>query len=208
MKIANAIILLLFTELLFYTDCLAAEPGEAFIINPSVKDTFLGSYMDILEDPEKQYGIDDIIRPDISAKFNRSKQDEPSFGFTDSAYWVRLYIENPSNENHEWLLEVTYPLIDSVTLYAPSADNQYTELTQGDHKPFAERALQYRNILFLMSENPTAKNTYYLRFETSSSMILAMKYWEPDNFLESALEQDIVFGVFYGAILIMLIFNF
>ena len=179
-----------------------------FAISPSLKEASLGTYLDILEDREGQYGVNDLSHPDIASQFVRSDREEPSYGFTDSVYWVRLSVENQSDNEVKWYLELIYPLIDSVDIYIPAENGQYLTRHYGDHQPFTSRELHYRNIIFTLDEPALAQTTYYLRFKTSSSMILAMKYWQPGSFMESAIEQEIMFGIFYGAIIIMLIYNF
>ena len=195
--------------ILFFPVCgNTSQKNKPFLIDPELKTTSLGLYLDIFEDSEHQYSIEDLSRPEIASQFVRSEQNEPSFGFTSSVYWARLIVENQSDEQIKWLLELTYPLIDFVDIYIPATDRKYEVRRYGDHKPFALRELQYRNIIFKLDEAPHTKTIYFLRFESSSSMILAMKYWQTDSFMEGALEQEILFGVFYGAILIMLIYNF
>ncbi len=199
----------IFLTTLFYSVCGNANQTNApFLINSSIQNESLGLYLDILEDSERLYDIESLSRPEIASQFVRSKQGEPGFGFSDSVYWVRLSVENQSEVRVKWFLELNYPLIDYVDIYVPEENNQYSVRHYGDHKPFALRELQYRNFIIKLDEAPQAQTTYFLRFETSSSMILAMKYWHPESFMESALEQDLMFGVFYGAILIMLIYNF
>jgi signal transduction histidine kinase/DNA-binding response OmpR family regulator len=186
----------------------AGQENRSFIIDPILKTASLGTYLDIFEDSERQYKVEDLSLPEIASQFVRSEQNEPSFGFTESVYWARLTVENQSEKHVKWFLELTYPLIDSVDIYIPAVDNTYEVRQYGDHKPFRLRELQYRNIIFKLDQAPHARSTYFLRFETSSSMILAMKYWQTDSFIEGALQQEITFGIFYGAILIMLIYNF
>ena len=207
-KIRPVCLTILIALLFFPVSGNANQKNKYFLIDPGLKTTSLGLYLDIFEDSEHQYKVEDFSRPEIASQFIRSEQNKPSFGFTSSVYWARLNVENQSDEQIKWFLELTYPLIDFVDLYIPAIDGKYEVRRYGDHKPFSSRELQYRNIIFKLDEAPLTKTTYFLRFESSSSMILAMKYWQPDSFMEGALEQEIAFGVFYGAILIMLIYNF
>ncbi len=186
----------------------ANQAHEPFLINSSLQGVSLGLHLDILEDSQKQYSVEDLSLPEIASQFFRSDQNEPSFGFTKSVYWARLKVKNQSDEQIKWFLELSYPLIDSVDIYIPEENNRYTVRQYGDHQLFKLTELQYRNIIFKLVESAHSQTTYFLRFETSSSMILAMKYWKPDSFIERALGQEIAFGIFYGALMIMLIYNF
>ena len=177
------------------------------LIASSPDSVSLGTYLETLEDKEGNYTIESLQAPEIAARFVRSTDDVPSFGFTNSVYWARLTVENQSAERIRWYLEAEYPLIDAITLFEPNRDGTYKVRTYGDHQPFDSREFEYRNIVFRLTEEPGSKRTYYLRFETSSSMNLALKLWQPDRFMESSIKEEIILGIFYGALLIMLIYH-
>ena len=188
---------------------LFAQSGQvAFQINAKTKGAPLGRYITLLEDPGATLTIDEVRAPEFANRFEKQNVDEPGFGFTSSAYWARLTIENPLDHPVDWLLESGYPLIDQIDLYIPAAEGGYKVRSYGDHQPFHQRELDYRNILFKLQEPAYSQQTYLVRFKTSSSMNLPLKFWRSDGlFLRSQTEQ-IVFGVYYGALLIMLIYNF
>ena len=125
MFITRTIITVILAILFFPVAGFADQSIKNFAITPSLKEASLGTYMDILEDREGRYGVNDLSDPDIARQFVRSDREEPSFGFTDSVYWVRLSVENQSDAAVKWYLELIYPLIDSVHIYIPAADGQY-----------------------------------------------------------------------------------
>ncbi len=168
----------------------------------------LGRYIALLEDPDATLTIDEVSAPEFAGRFEKHDEDEPGFGFTSSAYWARLTIENPLEQPVEWLLESGYPLIDQIDLYIPAAGGGYKVRSYGDHQPFHQRELDYRNILFKLQEPAHSQQTYLLRFKTSSSMNLQLKFWRPDGLFQVVQTEQIVLGVYYGALLIMLIYNF
>lgn len=123
------------------------------------------------------------------------------------AYWVKLTIKNPLDDPVEWFLEIGYPLIDFIDLYIPDGYGAFVVKKTGDRFPFNTRAISYRNVLFRLNENPDSQKTYYVRFETSSSMNFPLHFWLQDALLEKISVEQILFGVFYGAVLIMIIYN-
>lgn len=185
----------------------ASEEYDFYPIDPFLEEVELGPHIDILEDKEHLYEVGDLSRPEVASQFFRSQDTEPSFGFSDSVYWVRLSVENKSEELIRWYLELGYPLLDSIDLYSPQENGQYTAIHYGDRQPFSLRDIEYHNFIFQLEEAPASQTTYYLRFETSSSMILTMTYWQPARFLEKGVKLEILYGVFYGALIIMLIYN-
>ncbi len=167
----------------------------------------LGKHIDVYEDKNGELDIDDIRTPEIAQRFTPSEMDEPGFGFTTSVYWVRLTISNPLEKKVEWFLENAYPLIDSIILYSPDKDGDLKVVEAGDHMPFTNREISYRNVIFRLIELPTSQRTFYLRLKTSSSMNLPLKFWREDALIKKISNEQILFGIIFGACIIMIIYS-
>ena len=165
----------------------------------------LGPYLDILEDPDGKWDIEDIIAPDLSSQFIRSTADVPNFGFTRSIYWARVNIKNLDQDGGRYLLEIGYPLIDHVKLFVISRDGRISTSESGDTLPFSQRDISYRNIVFMLPPDDSA--TLYLRFETESSMRLPMTIWKLESFLTHVNHEELAYGIYYGLMLAMAIYN-
>jgi two-component system, sensor histidine kinase LadS len=136
----------------------------------------------------------------------RSDKEFPGFGFTRATYWVRLRLFNPDSQLREWRLEQGYPLIDSIKLYERRGD-QRIERAAGDAMPFDARELSHRNFVFSI-QTPPGETVMYLRYETASSMNIHLRLWRPDAFLEAVYAEQIALGLYYGIILVMILYNF
>ncbi|MFN2428110.1 MAG: 7TM-DISM domain-containing protein [Candidatus Binatia bacterium] len=182
----------------------AAAQDGAVSLSSSVDGASLGRHLEILEDTTGSLTPAQVLSSD---RFVRSAWDEPGFGFTASVYWAKFTVFNPEDRPLAWLLEFDYPLIDRLELYTPEIGGAFAVRRFGDRLPFAERPLNYRNIVVPLTEEPRGTQTYLVRFESSSSMNLSMNAWNPHRFFEAALREEIVLGFSYGAILIMSIYN-
>lgn len=176
-------------------------------INSSTDYISLGNSIALLEDKSGSLSIENILEPHINSQFYASTEDEPGFGFTSSVYWVKLTISNTSDQTLDWYLEIAYPLIDYLDLYIPSEDNKFIVKKTGDRLSFDTRDIDYRNFIFQLIETPLSQNTYYLRFETSSSMNLPLNFWSEDAFIDKVTREQLLLGIFFGAVLIMVIYN-
>ncbi len=165
----------------------------------------LGPHLDILEDPDGDWDIEDITSPRLSSQFIRSTIDIPNFGFTSSVYWVRVRLQDSGQERRRLLLEVDYPLIDHIKLFILSDDELITIKESGDALPFSYRDINYRNMVFRLPAVDSA--TLYLRFETESSMRLPLRIWQPENFLDHVNREELLLGLYYGLMLAMAIYN-
>jgi signal transduction histidine kinase/DNA-binding response OmpR family regulator len=171
------------------------------------RDAPLGRYMQILEDPDGVLGPADVLAPARLDDFILPDEDEPGFGFTGSVYWVKLTVQNQLDEPVDWFLDLRYPLLDSVDLYVLQDDGTFAHQHQGDRQPFDARPLDFRNFVFPLTQRANERQTYLLRVESSSSMNLPLHFWRPDRFFEFSIKEEFLFGVYYGTLLIMLVYN-
>jgi len=192
----------LFLAIVSFSSALSAsEPliltGDAGLYEP-------GPYLEILEDRGRDWSIEDVTSPEVSSHFIANSVDVPNFGFTESAYWVRLELQRQDTED-EYYLEVGYPLIDHIEFFVFAGNNLIETLESGDTLPFSHRARKYRNFLFTL---PVAEHvTIYMRFETESSMRLPLSIWKAGEFFSHVKQEEFVFGLYYGLMLAMAAYN-
>jgi serine phosphatase RsbU (regulator of sigma subunit)/anti-sigma regulatory factor (Ser/Thr protein kinase) len=179
----------------------------AFIIIPGMDHAVLGKHLEILEDPAGSLTINDILSLPYSSQFRKVEQDEPGFGFTSSVYWLKLSIKNSRDEAVDWLLEIAYPPLDYISLYTPGENGGYTVKNTGDRRPFSSREITYRNFVFLLNENPGSSKTYYLRMQSSSSMNFPLNYWQEEAFIKKTDSEQLLLGVYFGSVIIMIVYN-
>jgi len=200
------IIFVLNVVLYFASSNLSAQEF-GFTITPALKHESLGKYLEILEDKTGNMTIDDITSSEIQSQFTLSEQEEPGFGFTSSVYWVKLTVNNPRDQLVNWYLEIGYPLLDYIDLYIQDEHGNFMVKKAGDRLSFNTREIKHRNFVFDLSEKPNSVKTYYLRFQTSSSMNFPLQFWQQDTFFEHTSKDTALLGIFYGAVIIMVIYN-
>ncbi len=177
-------------------------------LHEEMPETPAGPFMDILKNAGKALTIDDILAKKGDSGFESQKSQFPVLGNKSSVCWVRFRVENPDTKKIKWALEVTYPLIDSVRLYAVSPEGVITDTREaGDRMPFSKREMDYRNFVFFLEELPGSSRTFYVRFETIGPMNPHLVIWPMKSFIMNVSTSQIVFGLYYGAMLVMLAYN-
>lgn len=173
----------------------------------SLRGMGLGPYLDTLVDPSRQLRVEQVSSGDYAAQFVRNEVAAPSFGFTSSAYWLRLTVVNSSTTALPWLLELGYPLLDYVTLYEPRTDGGFDVRRTGDMLPFSQRDIASRNFVFALEEPAGGERTYYLRVTTTGAMSLPLSGWSTREFLEHQHVDWSALCIFYGVLLVMACYN-
>jgi len=182
--------------------------NEGFTITPSTKRATLGKHVEIFEDPSGVLNLEDILSNDIQAQFVQSNQEEPGFGFTSSAYWVKLRIINNLDQEFSWYLELGYPLIDYIDLYQHDKYGKYSVIKTGDKLSFDTRMYDHRNFIFDLTQQANSTITYYIHLKSGSSMNFPLYLWTEKELVEEITLNQLLLGIFFGAIVIMVIYNF
>ena len=201
--------------LFFLCSLLSAAPAlssQAIDVSSINTHLSIGSLCYTLEDPAGKISIDDIASGKYDSDFTLSPGNIPNFGFTKSVYWVRFKLENSSYRIMERLIEIGFPLLDNVEIYIFTADGDAEPLMAkkeitGREIPFKERLFSHRNFVFPTSLFPYDSQNVYLRIKTDDGMIFPVSIWERSSFYKKTQKELFSFGVYYGIIIIMILYN-
>jgi signal transduction histidine kinase len=132
----------------------------------------------------------------------------PVFGITDSAYWVRFRVKNETNATAEWRLEELFANMQYVDFYQPRSDGPGFALKRsGVFVPLANRDFPFRAPVFILHLSPGAEQTFYLHFESGSSMTINLILWEHQAFVKKAQLELLTLGVLGGMLLVMIVYH-
>ncbi len=193
----------------------ASAQGNALILDEGTGRYSLGPHLAYLEDKEGQWNIEDVTSEEMHRKFTPDKKRVLNFGFTNSVYWLRFTLETripvsepgTSDSHAEWLLELAYPLLDYVTLYLPDGRGGFKAISTGDQFPFDHREVRHHHFIFPIQTKAGQRHTIYLFIKTDSSMQIPLTIWSPVRFAEKVSQEHYWLGIYYGIMLVMVIYN-
>ncbi len=197
---------LLICFVLFIVPLKELSAFQKIVLNHNTIENKIGLNISVLEDKTRQYSIKDVVSKDIAKLFIPSDKEVLNYGFTDSAYWIKFDVVNPYNRSFNWLLEISYPMLDNIQLFIKT-NHGYKMRRAGDHSSFNTREMDYTNFTFSLQSEPKAKNSYFIRFSTSSSMNIGLKIWSPEAYMKKINNEQIVLSAFFGSILMMIFYN-
>ncbi|MBF0276456.1 MAG: PAS domain S-box protein [SAR324 cluster bacterium] len=197
--------LLLFILCLFSSQILfAADP---VILNNNFISHSLGFKAEYLEDRAGLLILEEVRSSELSQKFVPSQQETLNFGFTDSAYWIRVKIKNPHIKKNDWILEIGYPLLDDIEVYLPQGGDNYSVKRVGDLIPFRNRPIPHRHFSFTIELQAEESQVLYFRVRTEGSLQFPLVLWNSNAFMEKTRSNQILFGIYYGILIIMVFYN-
>ena len=172
----------------------------------------LTPYLEVLEDTSAQLSIDDFIAPNHAQQFlaQQSKAEALSYGFTRSAYWLKLTILNTSSTPQIRMLEVANYALSYVDFYYPDLNNSgagYSSFKTGAAMPFSSRAIKNRFYVFPVNVPARSQQVIFLRVQALDGLLIPAKLWTTDGFQEHTRQDYVTQSVYYGMVLAMVLFN-
>lgn len=131
----------------------------------------------------------------------------PNFGFSESVYWLKFVMCSPQGDGESLVLEVKYPLLDSITLFGLAGRNVVFEESTGDSIRFSERPVEHRNFIFYLPNSPTETLSFYLRVETESAVQAPLALYTGTKFAKHNQSSLLLQGLYFGIILAMMLYN-
>ncbi|MBL6987129.1 MAG: diguanylate cyclase [Methylobacter sp.] len=207
-KLRRYIILLLLGLYLFAPHILAADKVlDASQLNQTP--VVLTEYFAVLEDPSQTLTLDEVQLPDMANRFRASQTSAAAlnYGYTHSAYWLRLNLRNASKYPLQMILEIGIARLESIQFHHPVANGTYRTLTTGSAAPFRSRPYKNRFFVFPVTLPAHADQVYYLRFQSKSPIIIPARLWNPLAF--HAYERNDYIGQawYFGMVTAMILFN-
>jgi diguanylate cyclase (GGDEF)-like protein len=197
-------LLVLFFIFSFATPALASNE---IVIDDTTSKLSLGKHLQYYEDKNGNLTIKQILSGNFDNQFISSTMSAPSFGFTKSTYWFHFRIKNKNNINNNWYLQLPYPLLDQIDVYHKDRQGNIRATRQGDLLNFKQRDVNHRTFLFNVTLPEGTSKDIYVRIKTQSSMQAEMIFWESNTFYQENQNTHYLFGIYYGVILSMLIYN-
>ncbi|TGK79128.1 guanylate cyclase [Leptospira noumeaensis] len=168
----------------------------------------IGREIWILEDKSKSLTIEDVLKEETNQKFTLSKEEIPNFGQTNFYYWIKIPLENKNKTPVNRLLEIDYSNIDLVEVFS-IANNTYQLTDQsGMMFPFSARNINNRNFIYPLELTGETSQTIYIKLYNGGGLSLPLTIWEKESFSSHYANVQHGLGLYYGVMLVMILYNF
>lgn len=164
----------------------------------------------VFEDEANRLGIDEVLEASATLPWQPLQQETPKLGFTDSAWWLRLEIQNGSPAPLRRLLELASPLPDFVDAYAVDEQGRVVQQWHtGSRRPFASRPIGHRSFVLPLHVGPEETRQVLVRLSSHDGLIPATPLLLMDDvsFLERTQGELMAYSLLYGGLLALLIYN-
>ncbi|RLT95333.1 MAG: EAL domain-containing protein [Ketobacter sp.] len=180
-----------------------------------------GEYLQLLDDPTDSLSIYQVTT-NRNTDFTPVTSDIINLGHTASSVWATFSVQtSPSQEadlslerasqaepEHTWFLEVGYPLLKRVQIYVVQGGEVLQQYDLGYAHRMSARDVQNR--FFVQPIRLAAGKEYqvYINVQRKNGSVqLPIKLYRPSAFLLNEIESNYVFGLFFGILLAMVVYN-
>ena len=159
----------------------------------------IGTKLDYFEDESGALDVRSIASPANASRFRAAPEKALNLGFSRSTYWLRFRVHNASTAATQWFLTIDWPMIDTVDLYRPRSDATFETNSAGTLIPFQEWSVSYRKPTFAIEVARGAKQLFYLRIQSLSTLKLPLILRSADALAKQRREENYWSGFALGA---------
>jgi two-component system sensor histidine kinase/response regulator len=158
----------------------------------------------ILEDPEEQYEVSDILSGQVVLIDADAKN---SFGLIEGAIWTQSTFDYPEKKfDTSWLLHLTNKPLVSVDYYHYVDDVLLDEWHIRQKDRFTDRMIQRNELVFDVTMNPGSHKIIF-RLSNFAGVTINPILESPADFYQSIMTNNFALGALYGTLTILIIYN-
>jgi len=164
--------------------------------------------MQYLIDDSGQLGIEDVVGTAADKQFKDISIEIPTFGLTDVPYWFRLALKYEGSQQEIIKeLEIANALLESIDLYEIDLSGQVRQVQGGLARPLTAPDIVSRHFVSRLHLKPNETKWIYIKVGGNSVMNLPTYLWSLDARRYKTETQMVVFGMYYGLMTVMFLYN-
>ena len=130
------------------------------------------------------------------------------FGNAELTYWYKTRLSAALLNNKKNLLEIPYPLLDKVDIWFRVDGKRLIHYQAGSLYPYSTRVISDPDMVFPLPENNGQAIDIVVAVNTSSLLPFSVLLVEQKSWQKIQLQSRMWYGVFFGGIAVLIIYNF
>ena len=159
----------------------------------------LGPHLSVLEDPGAGLSLEDVRLGRHAGAFVPLGERTASFGYSDSAWWLRADVRNDADRVRALVLRQSYVLLDYFEVHIVHGDGREQHWTTGDTLPLSSRPMPHRDYLFPLQLPPRAEATIYVRARSQGPVNAALVLYAPAELVATLGAEQLALGALFGS---------
>lgn len=186
----------------------AASPISAASLDEFSTEIFPGREMVLAEDVNRAWTLEEAIENLEESGERWNKPGFPVVGFSSSAWWASITMDNEFTEDQQWLVKMDFASIDQFDFHYQDASGTWQHKSAGDTLPFTNRDLEHHSIIFTFPVLAGQQQTLYFRAVSAGSVQLPVSLMNMDEYATDTRSDYFWVGIYYGMLLIIALYSF
>jgi diguanylate cyclase (GGDEF)-like protein len=190
----------------FVSPAVGGSVGSKVLLDDASTRGDISSFLQFYEDTGGTLGFADIYEDRLAIPWQDVPNGMPSFGYSRSAYWFFVEIDLQT-DIRQWYLNVNNTQIRALDLYIIEKGDIKKVYQAGDRFEFTGRPLTYRSFLFPLELEKGQSLEVLIRVQSPYPIRLPVFVIEQTELLQHSVKTELAYGLFFGFLIVMAIYN-
>ncbi len=163
------------------------------------------NYLTVLQDSAKNIQFEQLHQASYQQRFKPFTNKVLGFGNSRSAFWLQFKVKNMTKER--WVIAIERAYIDSLSFYQVDNQNNVVIKHAGLVLPKENRDYNINYFAFQLNIPQDSTATVYLRIASNKTMTLPISVHTESTLVELNGNQKWYNGLFFGGILLLILYN-
>ena len=191
---------LLFLLLLFP----ALAKSQVVITSPDTLSN-LAFTAEYIEDPDGKLEINDLLQKNKSLVFKVVGKQNVGFGLTPSFFWLKATVRNKTNER--LFVKIDNNSLTDILVFEAMGEQLKNKYHSGNWLPFNKRVMKNIGYLFPLKVQNDSSATIYIRVMHFRGTQFLFHAGTLKAFYSVDVERTFFDGIYYGLMLLMILYN-
>ncbi|PCJ11738.1 MAG: hypothetical protein COB04_18680 [Gammaproteobacteria bacterium] len=192
---------------LVMTSQIVCASGPLVLTDAPIDHVSVRPYLYFFETNERSLEVEQVRQPSWAKQFTHPEGFTPSFGYSNSIYWLRFSMENQNADELDLIFQIEFPLLDEVKVYQYNGEQLVADFRMGDRLPFLSRPIESRHFQMPINLEGYAINDFYLRVESTSPLEVPLYVSATKLHLAYTSLNEWIVGLAYGIALGLGLYN-
>lgn len=144
-----------------------------------------------------------------NGNWQRASGYKVNWGYHSEPHWITYPLKIEAKSASVLYLEIGSAFLDRVEFYLVDSDSgkQLAYFPSGDSLALDNRFLKHRFPLFPVEVPKPGEYRVYLKIQTTSPVMFSVNLYQQDEFIESEMRRQVIYGFFFGVILVLALYN-
>ncbi|MCB1320552.1 MAG: hypothetical protein KDK34_09885, partial [Leptospiraceae bacterium] len=168
----------------------------------------LGRTTTYVRDPSHEITINDLLKGSSAVRFQRNDSHYLSFGLTTDAFWLKVRIQRPEQDSRPYLIELQNSMLESIDFYHVRENRILESIHIERTTPPDARPFHHPNYIIPLRLKAGESGTFYIRVLSREAVNIPLFLWSQTDFNRVDRYRQFAYGLFYGLMLVMALYNF